>query len=71
MWWQYPTQQNPDIRGSSLPFHTLPSVLMTPHASCWSREMLARRWDGIAANLRAAVLGEMRALTHVVRDARQ
>lgn len=71
VWWQYPTKDEPARRPSALPFHELPhSVMMTPHASCWSREMLERRWDAIAANVVAALDGDLGALTHVVVDAR-
>ncbi len=67
VWWRYPTRDDPECRPSAWPFHELPpTTMMTPHASCWSSEMLERRWDGIAANLRAAVIGDIGALTHVV-----
>src|SRR5882757_5583249 len=33
VWWQYPTQAEPDRRPSRRPFHELPNVLMTPHSS--------------------------------------
>jgi phosphoglycerate dehydrogenase-like enzyme len=33
VWWQYPTQAEPDRRPSRRPFHELPSLLMTPHCA--------------------------------------
>jgi phosphoglycerate dehydrogenase-like enzyme len=50
-----------------LPFHELPNVLMTPHSSGWTEQMMDRRWDMIMANLRALWRGEP--LRHVVRAA--
>ena len=71
-WWRYPTAAEPNPRPSHQPFHELPPdrMMMTPHASCWSAEMLDRRWVGIAANVRAALAGEVKQLTNVVRCAR-
>lgn len=68
---RYPDSSEPSPRPSRLPFHELPrgNCIMTPHASCWSREMLERRWDGIASNLRAAVAGDTGSLRNVVRPA--
>jgi hypothetical protein len=31
VWWQYPTQAEPERRPSRRPFHELPNVLITPH----------------------------------------
>ena len=33
VWWQYPTQAEPERRPSRRPFHELPNVLVTPHSS--------------------------------------
>jgi phosphoglycerate dehydrogenase-like enzyme len=33
VWWQYPTQAEPERRPSRRPFHELPNVLITPHSS--------------------------------------
>ncbi len=40
---------------------------MTPHASMWTRGSLEKRWDGIAANVVAALEGRAGDLTHVVQ----
>lgn len=52
VWWQYPTADNPQRRGSRHPFHELPNVIVTPHNSGWTQGMVRRRWDEIAENLR-------------------
>jgi phosphoglycerate dehydrogenase-like enzyme len=68
VWWRYPDASDPRRRGSRFPFHELPNVLMTPHSSGWTEQMMDRRWDMIVANLRALWRGEP--LRHVVRAAR-
>ena len=58
VWWQYPTTAEPQRRGSRLPFHELPNVIMTPHNSGWTTGMTRRRFDEIAENLRRVTRGE-------------
>jgi len=58
VWWQYPTADEPQRRGSRLPFHELPNVIMTPHNSGWTAGMVRRRWDEIADNLGRFVRGD-------------
>ena len=53
VWWRYPTADEPRRRGSEFAFHELDNVLMTPHSSGWTEQMMDRRWDMIVANLRA------------------
>lgn len=65
VWWQYPDAADPQRRGSRFPFHELDNVLMTPHSSGWTEQMMDRRWDMIMANLRAAWRGEP--LRNIVR----
>jgi phosphoglycerate dehydrogenase-like enzyme len=65
VWWRYPTADDPQRRGSAYPFHELDNVLMTPHSSGWTEQMMDRRWDMIVANLRALWRGQP--LTNVVR----
>jgi phosphoglycerate dehydrogenase-like enzyme len=67
VWWQYPTPDEPQRRGSRFPFHTLDNVMMTPHSSGWTEQMMDRRWDMIIANLGALWRGEP--LRNVVRAA--
>ncbi len=51
VWWQYPTQAQPERRGSRHPFHELPNVIVTPHNSGWTAGMVQRRWNEIADNI--------------------
>lgn len=67
VWWRYPTASEPRRRGSAFPFHELDNVLMTPHSSGWTEQMMDRRWDMIVANLRA--LAHNQPLRNVVRPA--
>ena len=58
VWWQYPTQAEPDRRPSRRPFHELPNVLITPHSSSSSGATADRRWSVVAANLDRFARGE-------------
>jgi len=58
VWWQYPTPAEPDRRGSQLPFHELPNVIMTPHCSSATDGARDRRFGTVAGNLDRFVRGE-------------
>lgn len=58
VWWQYPTGDDPNRRGSRHPFHELPNVIVTPHNSGWTAGMVRRRWDEIADNIGRFMRGE-------------
>ncbi len=58
VWWQYPTEAEPNRRGSRHPFHELPNVIVTPHNSGWTSGMVRRRWDEVAENLRRFARGD-------------
>jgi phosphoglycerate dehydrogenase-like enzyme len=68
VWYRYPVDAglDPDQRmlPATLPFGELDNVIMTPHLSAWTEEMVERRWQKIAANLDA--LAEGRPLTNLV-----
>ena len=64
VWWQYPTAAEPNRRGSRLPFHELPSVIMTPHCSSATDGARDRRFSTVAGNLDRYVRGQP--LTNVV-----
>lgn len=65
VWWQYPDAANPHRRGATLPFHELPNVMMTPHSSQWTEQMMDRRWDMIVGNLGRLYRGEV--LQNIIR----
>jgi phosphoglycerate dehydrogenase-like enzyme len=58
VWWQYPTPAEPNRRGSQLPFHELPNVIMTPHCSSATDGARDRRFSTVAGNLDRYVRGE-------------
>jgi len=64
-WYRYPSRRDEVLLPSRHPFHELPSVTMTPHASGWSRGLLPRRWRAIADNLNRLAAG--RPLANLVR----
>jgi phosphoglycerate dehydrogenase-like enzyme len=64
VWWQYPTPAEPNRRGSQLPFHELPNVIITPHCSSATDGARERRFSTVAGNLDRYVRGEK--LTNVV-----
>jgi phosphoglycerate dehydrogenase-like enzyme len=51
VWFQYPDTTNNQPRPSQYSFHNLKNVLMTPHLSGWTEEMVDRRWTEIATNI--------------------
>jgi phosphoglycerate dehydrogenase-like enzyme len=58
VWWQYPTQAEPERRPLRRPFHELPNVLITPHSSSSSEATADRRWSAVAGNLDRFARGE-------------
>jgi phosphoglycerate dehydrogenase-like enzyme len=54
VWWRYPAGEQMREPMADHPFHTLPNVVASPHAAARTPQMLERRWQGIAANIRAA-----------------
>jgi phosphoglycerate dehydrogenase-like enzyme len=64
VWWQYPTAAEPERRGSRLPFHELPNVILTPHCSSATDGARDRRFSTVAGNLDRYARGE--ALINVV-----
>lgn len=65
VWWRYPSARDPAPRPSALPFHELDNLVMTPHASGWTRGLFRRRGGQIARNLDA--LAEGAPLINLVR----
>ncbi|HEX5319089.1 MAG TPA: 2-hydroxyacid dehydrogenase [Stellaceae bacterium] len=58
VWWQYPTAAEPNRRGSRLPFHELPNVILTPHCSSATDGARDRRFSTVAGNLDRYVRGQ-------------
>lgn len=67
-WYTYPSAALPEVHPSSLPFHELPNVVMTPHMSGWTRGTVRRRKRTIADNIERRMRGEP--CLNVVREAR-
>lgn len=65
-WYHYPKQGADVSRPASLPFSELDNIIMTPHASAWTTNLVARRCQGIAENLNRLARGEP--LINVVRQ---
>ncbi|MFO1319098.1 MAG: 2-hydroxyacid dehydrogenase [Burkholderiales bacterium] len=60
-WYSYPPQgpdRIPEHAPSRFPFHRLPNVIMTPHASAWTDALRERRCRVIATNLDRLARGE-------------
>ncbi len=66
-WYSYPSPQHPNVLPSTLPFHTLANIVMTPHMSGWTLGTIRRRQKTIADNIRRRVDGNP--CVNVVRPA--
>lgn len=58
VWYDYPTGDAQPHHGSRFAFHKLPNLVMTPHCSAWTGEMMSRRYRDIAGNLDRLARGE-------------
>jgi phosphoglycerate dehydrogenase-like enzyme len=56
-WYSYPSPDNPQAAPSSLPFHELNNLVMTPHMSGWTAGTVRRRQQTIATNIRHLLEG--------------
>ncbi|CAM3829105.1 hypothetical protein BOSP111201_26955 [Bordetella sputigena] len=57
VWWNYPARAGDVTYPSARPFHKLENVVLTPHISGWSEQILERRWKIIAQNVEAVMRG--------------
>jgi phosphoglycerate dehydrogenase-like enzyme len=58
VWYSYPDRADVRQHGSAYPFHRLDNVIITPHLSAWTRDMVERRYRRIAGNLDRLARGE-------------
>jgi phosphoglycerate dehydrogenase-like enzyme len=65
-WYQYPSPGKKDVLPSTLPFHTLDNIVMTPHMSGWTNGTIERRQQTMAGNIRKKFAGEP--CVNVVRE---
>jgi phosphoglycerate dehydrogenase-like enzyme len=63
-WYSYPSPGRPNQLPSSLPFHELSNLVMTPHMSGWTNGTIQRRQRTIADNVMRRASG--RACKNVV-----
>jgi phosphoglycerate dehydrogenase-like enzyme len=66
-WYTYPSAGQPEVLPSTLPFHVLPNIVLTPHMSGWTSGTIRRRQQTIADNIKRRAEG--RACVNVVRSA--
>jgi phosphoglycerate dehydrogenase-like enzyme len=65
-WYQYPTPTQPNCMPSTLPFHELTNIVMTPHMSGWTNGTIRRRQQVIVDNIHRHSRGD--ACVNVVRS---
>jgi len=65
-WYRYPSTNMDRCPPSRFPFHELDNVIMTPHASAWTEELMPRRNQFIAHNLDRLARNEP--LLNIVRE---
>ena len=65
-WYRYPSTNMEPCAPSRYPFHELDNVIMTPHASAWTEQLMPRRNHVIARNLDR--LARKEKLLNVVRE---
>ncbi|MDE1994718.1 MAG: NAD(P)-binding domain-containing protein [Rhizobiaceae bacterium] len=65
VWYCYPSAAEPDVAPSTMPFHTLPNAICTPHSSAWTHGLIERRYRFVADNITRLRNGEpLRNLVH-------
>jgi phosphoglycerate dehydrogenase-like enzyme len=66
-WYNYPSPGQANVLPSTLPFHELGNIVMTPHMSGWTSGTIRRRQEAIADNIKRRAEG--RPCVNVVRPA--
>lgn len=57
-WYTYPSAEKPETAPGTLPFESLPNLVMTPHMSGWTEGTVRRRQQTIAENIRRLARGQ-------------
>ncbi|NYZ16082.1 phosphoglycerate dehydrogenase [Azospirillum sp. RWY-5-1] len=57
-WYVYPGEGRPTPNPSSLPFHELDNIVMTPHMSGWTAGTIRRRQETMAGNINRLMAGD-------------
>jgi phosphoglycerate dehydrogenase-like enzyme len=55
VWYQYASTDNLEMRPSTLPFHELDNVIMTPHTASWTDQLDQRRIDAVVKNIQSFI----------------
>ncbi len=58
VWYNYNQPGEAEVWPSNLPFESLDNVLLSAHECCWTEQLLQRRWQVVADNVRHAMNGE-------------
>ena len=57
VWYNYNQPGEDEVWPSNLPFQELDNVILTAHESCWTEQLLQRRWQVVADNVRRSMQG--------------
>lgn len=58
VWYNYNQLGEAEVSPSNLPFHELDNVILSGHESGWTEQLLERRWQVVADNVRRVMGGE-------------
>ncbi len=58
VWYNYNQPGEAEVWPSNLPFHELDNVILSGHESGWTEQLLCRRWQVVADNVRRVTKGE-------------
>lgn len=58
VWYNYNQPGEDDVWPCNFPFQDLENVILSGHESCWTEQLLQRRWQVVADNVRRVMKGE-------------
>lgn len=58
VWYNYNQQGQNEVWPCNSPFHQLDNIILSRHESGWTEQLLYRRWQAIAENVRRVIRGE-------------